>query len=209
MLVCFIKAILGGICVGIGGTVYLSTENHLAGAFLFSLGLLTIYTFGLNLYTGKVCYIPAKGRRFVPEVLVALIGNAVGTVGLGFLLRATKLQKLIPHTQELVTAKLSDTVLSTVVMAVLCGFLMSIAVLGYTKLTDGAGRYLVLVLPIMVFILSGFEHSIANLFYFSLAGMWSGKALLYIILVAAGNLMGGIILPLSERLLDNGQNKAC
>ena len=207
MLECFIRAILGGVCIGIGGVAYLSTENHVVGAFLFSLGLLTIYTFSLNLYTGKVCYIPAKGRRFVPEVLVALTGNAVGTVGLGCLLRATKLQKLIPLTQKLVAAKLADTVPSTVVMAVLCGFLMSIAVLGYAKLGDGFGRHLILVLPVMVFILCGFEHSIADLFYFSLAGMWGGKALLYIVLIAAGNLAGGVVLPLSDRLLENRKQR--
>ncbi len=208
MLACFIKAILGGMCISIGGVVYLSTESHVVGAFLFSIGLLTIYTFGLNLYTGKVCYIPAKGLRFLPEVAVVLAGNAVGTVGMGYLLGATKLAKLIPSTQEIVEKKLSDTIVSTFIVAILCGLLMSIAVLGYSKIKDGTGKYLVLVLPVMVFILSGFEHSVADLFYFSLARAWNAKALLYIIIIALGNLAGGVILPLAEKYLDVKQNNA-
>ena len=44
------------------------------------------------------------------------------------------------------------------------------------------------------FILCGFEHCIANMFYFSLAGMWSGKALLYILIMTLGNAVGDMVL---------------
>lgn len=195
-LECFIKSVAGGVCIGLGGVVYLSCGQPAVGAFLFSLGLLTIYTFDLNLYTGKVCYIPEKGARCLPELLMVLAGNTVGTVGLGFLLGATKLKRLMPHTQQLVAQKLSDTLPSTVVMAVLCGLMMSIAVLGFHRVKDGVGRYLILILPVMVFILSGFEHSIADLFYISFARAWSPKAALYLAVIAAGNLLGGVLLPM-------------
>ncbi len=200
MLHNFIKAIVAGLCISIGGVVYLSLESHIAGAFLFSIGLVTIYTFDLNLFTGKVCYLPEKGLRYLPEVAAVLAGNTLSTVGMGTLLRTTRLAKLVPYTQDMVSAKLSDTLGSTLIVAVLCGFLMSIAVLGYHKIKDGTGRYLVLILPVMVFILAGFEHSIADLFYYSFAGAWGAKALLYIILIILGNLAGGLILPLCGRV---------
>ncbi|MGL6221297.1 MAG: formate/nitrite transporter family protein, partial [Lacrimispora sphenoides] len=53
----FVNAIIAGIAISIGGVIYLTLENHIAGSFLFSIGLFTIYTFGFNLFTGKVCYI--------------------------------------------------------------------------------------------------------------------------------------------------------
>ena len=52
-----IKGIYAGILIGIGGTAYLAIENKIAGAFIFSLGLLTICIYSFNLYTGKIGYI--------------------------------------------------------------------------------------------------------------------------------------------------------
>lgn len=202
MLKSFFKSILGGIAISVGGVIYLSLENHIAGAFLFSLGLFTIYTFSLNLFTGKVCYIPNQKPSYLLEVGVVYLGNAVGTVGMGTLLRFTKLSRLVEHTQELVEGKLSDTIFSTLIMAILCGLLMCIAVIGFQTIKDSVGKHLALVLPIMVFILSGFEHSIADLFYFSLAGAWGGTAVLYSAVIAVGNMLGGMLLPWAIRCLD-------
>ncbi len=199
----FIKAVMAGIAISIGGTIYLTVENHIAGAFLFSIGLFTIYTFGLNLYTGKVCYIPNENPKFLLTVLIVLLGNAAGTVGMGYLYRGTKLVKLVEHTAEMVNLKLSDSIYSTFIMAIFCGVMMCIAVMGFQTIKDSVGKHLALILPIMVFILSGYEHSIADLFYFSLADAWNRKALIYIMVIAFGNLVGGSLLPLASRVLDN------
>lgn len=199
----FVKAVMAGIAISLGGTVYLTLENHIAGAFLFSIGLFTIYTFGLNLYTGKVCYIPNEKPKYLLTVLVVFLGNAVGTVGMGYLYRGTKMAKLVDHTQEMVNLKLSDSIYSTFIMAIFCGIMMCIAVIGFQTIEDSVGKHLALVLPIMVFILSGYEHSIADMFYFSLANAWSGKALLYIIVIALGNLVGGILLPFAFKVMDH------
>ncbi len=204
----FIKAVLGGVCISLGGAAYLSVENHIAGAFLFSLGLLTIYTFGLSLYTGKLCYIPNRPLGFLPELGIVLLGNAAGTAAAGYLLQTTRLSALMGPARLLVERKLSDSLWSAFVLAAFCGLLMSIAVLGYATSRDGVGRHLVLVLPVMVFILCGFEHSVADLFYVSMAGMWSLRATLFLLVVALGNLLGGVLLPLSARLLD-GKRLGC
>ncbi|BCN28877.1 formate/nitrite transporter family protein [Anaeromicropila herbilytica] len=208
MIKTFVKAILAGIAICLGGTIYLTLENHMVGAFLFSIGLFTIYTFGLNLYTGKVCYIPNEKPSYLLTVLVVYLGNAVGTIGTGYLLRHTKESKLIDHTVELVNGKLSDTLFSTFVMAFFCGVMMCIAVIGFQTIKDSVGKHLALVLPIMVFILCGFEHSIADMFYFSMADAWNAKALLYIVVIAIGNLVGGASLPLALRLTD-GEKLGC
>ena len=47
-----------------------------------------------------------------------------------------------------------------------------------------------------MFILSGFEHSIANMFYFSAAGIFSIEVVIYILVVISGNTVGAILLDL-------------
>ena len=51
-----------------------------------------------------------------------------------------------------------------------------------------------------VFILSGFEHSIADLFYFFAAGEWNGKGILFLLIVLLGNTVGGMLFPLLGKL---------
>ncbi|MDF2870532.1 MAG: formate transporter [Anaerocolumna sp.] len=196
----FIRAVMAGVAISVGGMIYLRAENHVVGAFLFSIGLFTIYTFGLDLYTGKVCMILNKPVKFLGTVLIVYLGNAVGTVGTGYILRVTKQSQYLEHASEVVAGKLADNLFSTFIMAIMCGLLMCIAVLGFMNIKDGVGKYLALILPIMVFILSGYEHSIADMFYFSFANVWGGKALLYINVIALGNLVGGCILPLVAKI---------
>lgn len=198
-----IKSILAGVAVGMGGIVYLSLENQIVGSFLFAIGLFTIYTFDFELYTGKICYIPNKAFGYLKYILLVFTGNTIGTVFMGYLMRGTKQAKLIDHVEEVVALKLSDTVYSTFIMAIFCGILMSVAVLGYKTIKDSMGKNLALILPIMVFILSGYEHSIANLFYFSFGNAWNSKAVLYIAIVAIGNLIGGAFIPFIIKVLDH------
>lgn len=200
----FINSIIAGIAISTGGVIYLTLENHIAGSFLFSIGLFTIYTFGFNLFTGKVCYIVNEKPSYLLTVLIVYIGNFAGTVGTGIVFRHTKLIRLVDHTRELVNIKLSDTLFSTFIMAVMCGIMMCIAVIGYQTIKDGIGRYLSLALPVMVFILSGYEHSIADMFYFTMGGSWSAKAFLYIAIISAGNLAGGSLIPLAKKYLNKG-----
>lgn len=197
----FIKAIMAGIAISVGGVIYLTLENHMVGSFLFSIGLFTIYTFGFNLYTGKVCYIVNNKPSYLLTVLTVYAGNFVGTVGMGYLFRHTKLSKIVDHTVELVHGKLSDTLFSTFIMAIMCGIMMCIAVIGFQTIKDSVGKHIALILPIMVFILSGYEHSVADMFYFSIANAWGAKAFLYIIVISLGNLVGGSLIPLAQKLL--------
>ena len=54
-------------------------------------------------------------------------------------------------------------------------------------------------LCVMVFILSGFEHCIADMYYFSAAGMWNGDTLVRTLWMTLGNSLGGFLLPLLGR----------
>lgn len=91
--------------------------------------------------------------------------------------------------------KMGDNPLSIFILAVFCGILMYIAVDGYKE----KGNPVILFLGVSVFILSGFEHCIANMFYFSLAGAWSVKAIVYLLIMTIGNSIGGILIPFVKK----------
>ena len=77
---------------------------------------------------------------------------------------------------------------------------MFIAVDGFKNNPHEIGKYIGVFMGVIVFILAGFEHCIANMFYFSVANMWSGKALLYLLVMSVGNACGGVIIPLCRQM---------
>ena len=176
----FRKGVLGGVMIAIGGTVYLSCESTYVGALLFAVGLFTILAFELKLFTGMAGYLPQW--QGMAEVW---LGNFVGTVFVGLALRFTRVA-IIERAVKICTIKLNDTPLSIFILAVFCGALMYIAV-DYFKRTKS---YLAIFLAVPAFILASFEHCIANMFYISLAGLWSGKAFLYLLIMTVGNAAG-------------------
>jgi len=48
---------------------------------------------------------------------------------------------------------------------------------------------------VMVFILSGYEHCIANMFYFTIAKAWSLNTVGYLAVMTLGNAVGGMFIP--------------
>ncbi len=193
----FVSSILAGICVAIGGTVFLSLESKVLGATLFTVGLFTICMFGLHLFTGKVCYVFERDLNYTIDLVFIWLGNFAGTGGVALLERMTRTgPALAEKATAICQVKLNDSLLSVFILAVFCNMLIYIAVDGYTKNPHEVGKYLALFLGVVVFILCGFEHCVANMYYFSIAGVWSGKTLLYLFLMTLGNAVGGVVFPL-------------
>ena len=92
-----------------------------------------------------------------------------------------------------------DSIVSLLVLGIFCGMLMFIAADGYKNIENQVGKVVVVFLPVMVFILSGFEHCIADMFYFSLAGDFSALMLKSLIVITVGNSIGGGLIPLARR----------
>ena len=202
-----------GLMIGIGGIVNLSCENRILGALLFSLGLFCIVQFQYGLYTGKVGYIIGRDRAYLAETFFTLLSNAVGaalTAGLVLLTRFANDTPvhgmdvaLMGRAQTTMETKLGDSLLSSFILAIFCGILMFTAVDGHRRCAakgNFIGGILLVVMPIMVFILSGFNHCVADLFYYFLAGCPDVlRALLYFPAVILGNMVGGILIPLLKR----------
>lgn len=206
----FIRAILAGICIAMGGVVFIQTtvssgaEFKWVGAFLFSVGLFTVLAYGFNLYTGKVGYILQNDRVFLAEVLVTIVGNLVGCLIVGYFFQFGMAETMC---QAKLDAFLSDDgtlpgVVDALAKGVMCGLLMYIAVDCYR--TKGSPLATFICVP--VFIMAGFEHSIADMFYFTSAMMWDLDSILFILVILLGNALGGIMIP-AYRLYVNGEKK--
>ena len=182
------KSIIGGFLIGFGGTVYLNMDNKIVASFLFGLGLFTIINFELNLYTGKIGYLSKENWK---EILLTLVGNFIGTNVFAFLVLQTRLaEKLKEAVAPAVELKLSDNLLSTFILGIFCGILMYIAVGTFKKLPNILGT-LAVFLCVAVFILAGFEHCVANMFFFALSSS-PADYLLPRLVTIAGNSLGGI-----------------
>lgn len=196
-----IRAFLTGIAIGIGGTVFLSCENKVVGAVLFGTGLFVILTFGFYLYTGKVGYIVENKLNYAGEVLLTWAGNFIGTFFMAILILSTRIAGIAEKAKAMCSVKLADNLWSIFVLAIFCGMLMFIAADGYKKIEHQVGKFLAIFLPVVVFILSGFEHCIANMFYFSIASAWSAKAFGYLAIMSLGNAAGGMMIPLCRKFM--------
>lgn len=199
----FVYGILAGISIAIGGTAFLSVESKALGALLFTVGLFTICTFGFSLFTGKVCYVFERDRDYAIDLPVIWLGNLCGTWLTAFVESQTRSgQALAEKAQALCRVKLADGILSILILAVLCNLLIFIAVDGYNKNPHELGKYLSLFFGVTVFILCGFEHCVANMYYFSMAGMWSVKTFGYLFVMTFGNAVGGVLIPVLRGRLD-------
>lgn len=193
----FIKSVLAGIMIGIGGTIYLSIDNKVVGASLFGIGLFMIVIYGFNLYTGKIGYLVDNFNfKYIKMLVITLIGNFIGTFFVGYILKFTRIYSLIHDKAKLlVNVKLDDSLISILILAFFCGILMYLAVNTYKENKD-ISKYLGVFLGVIVFILCGFEHCIANMYYFSVADIWSLKTLGYTGIMVLGNSLGSFIIPL-------------
>lgn len=192
----FFLAVLGGAAIGIGGIVYLSLEQKIIGALLFTAGLYTICLHGLNLYTGKVGYVIDQPPSYLADLLVIWAGNLCGTACAAFAIRQTRVQGISEKAAAMCETKLQDSFLSLFLLAVICGFLMYVAVDGYKD----SKNPLILFTGVSVFILCGFEHCIADMFYFSVSRTWSVRSFLCIAVITFGNSAGAVLIPLAKKL---------
>ena len=184
--------ISAGVLISIGGAVFLAlTENRYLGAIFFSVALICICFKGFNLFTGKVGFMIEKhDKQAWITLFTGLLGNLIGTLAFGLLL-SVGIPSLHTAAVNLCEAKLTQELWQTLIRALFCGILMYLAVSIFKEHKNAIG----IIFCIPVFILSGFEHSIADMAYFFTARTFTIDALLFLITVVVGNALGGILLP--------------
>lgn len=197
-----VNGISAGVLIAVGGSVFLACDNKYVGAVLFSVALLCICFKGYSLFTGKIGYIPQKhGKEEVSVLLLGLLGNTIATIVFGYLI-AYAIPNLGEKALTICSAKLEQEFFQTFIRAFFCGVLMYLAVSIYRDKNTALG----ILFGIPVFILSGFEHSIADIFYFSASGIVSLKAFGFLMTVVLGNAVGSMLLSVMTEY-SNGAKK--
>jgi formate/nitrite transporter FocA (FNT family) len=198
----FVLAIIAGFLIGIGGTIYLSTDSKVLGSLFFSFGLLFVVVYQFKLYTGLVGYMLDNDKKTNFQLLIIIIGNFIGTFTVGSILRLTRIAPALSNKAlALVNLKTNDTWYSILILAFFCGILMYLAVNTFYKAKTQDVKTIAIFLCVIVFAVSGFEHSIANMYYFTIANAWTLKASLYVVIMVIGNGLGSLFIPAVNKLI--------
>ena len=205
----FTFGVLAALAIALGAfsSLFLKTGNdaitQVLQAFIFTIGLFLICCLGFYLYTGKIGYILGAKKKFVIDLPIILIGNFAGAALFGytfyFLIQSGNLTTVAEALEKIYVIKAANAMTaegfgSLFIKGILCGMCVFLAVYLYANVKNPGFKYLGLILPIMAFVLCGFEHCIANVFYFSAANKWDANAVLNIVYVTVGNSIGSIIL---------------
>ena len=170
-------ATLASFLIGLGDYVLLKIGTPL-GAFLFALGLYGVCMLGANLFTGKCGFI-LEDKKWC-DLGIILITNLIAGWIIGWLFSLAD-----PAIHEAAVAKFNswDLSLGFFLRSVFCGMIMYIAVKCY-KLGSIWGVFI----GVPLFILAGFQHSIANVITAGAAVNWSWT----IPLCVVGNFVGSV-----------------
>ena len=224
----FILGIMAGIFIGIGAIAYQTATatiggslGKLVGACMFPAGLALVLIAGSELFTGNcLLVIPllekeVKFSGVLRNWVFVYLGNFAGSIILALLV-------VYSHTPSQVDGALLDTMMTVasgkvalsfgdaLLRGIICNMMVCLAVwmsfAGKTVPSKIIGLYF----PIMIFVLGGFEHSVANMYYLA-AGIFAngvygvgnaavnwGAALVNNLLpVTIGNIIGGALIGIT------------
>lgn len=186
-LIC--RALLSGILIGIGDMVNMLCPNKIVGALLFSLGLLAILHNQLYLYTGRIGMIWYT-KDFVADI-VKLVGGLVCNI-LGVLITVFLYSQVNPDFSgaiQTAMGRLNNIFPSECfVGGIFCGVMMTVAVIsakGKNKIVEA----IITIFCVMVFILAGFKHCIAN----APMLLYNGRNIINYFMMILGNSVGSIV----------------
>ena len=211
--------VLAGAFIGLGALMFTLvasdptlgfTATRLVGGLAFSLGLILVTVAGAELFTGNNMLAMAwadgcvSTRQLVRNWVVVCATNFVGAAGLALLVWLSGHPGLnggaVGETAiKIATAKAGLSLAEAFFRGVLCNVLVCMAVwmaLAGRSVTDKA---IAIVFPITAFVAAGFEHSIANMYFFPLAMLLGAPLSWYdfarnLVPVIAGNIVGGSVL---------------
>ncbi|MBK5252679.1 MAG: formate/nitrite transporter family protein [Peptostreptococcaceae bacterium] len=212
-------AVFAGMFVGLGShadiivmqTLGKTVDVGLAkliGAAVFPVGIMLVVIAGAELFTGN-CLISLavinkdeKLRNLIKNLTIVFFGNFIGSIVLAYMLANSGLYGPAVASKAIAIAneKISLSVSEAIIRGIFCNVLVVLAVWMQAGAKDISGKILAMWFPVMLFVLSGFEHSIANMYFIPLGIFlgaditWSQMWIVNIIPVTIGNIIGGAIL---------------
>jgi formate/nitrite transporter FocA (FNT family) len=194
------KSISAGILIGFAGFIYLNVGGVL-GSLLFSIGLILVCKFGLNLYTGKAGSVKLDILDWHVNLLglgKILVGNIIGTIIVSIFTH-----NLIDPSQIISVRSQSD-IYTAFILGIGCGVLMEFAVWGWKNAESKIEGMIIIMMCVTAFIMSGFYHCIADSYYYACSVInGNGMSLGVYLVTILGNFLGCNL----RRLLTKGEEK--
>jgi formate/nitrite transporter len=205
-----IMGIMAGVYISLGAQGFIvEYENLFLRAAVFPVGLMLIILVGGELYTGNCLMTFALLQRkicisdYMKTLLQVLLGNFVGSIIVVALLYNGGVYNSPVFSETIVNiarAKVNLTFYEALSKGILCNILVSLGVWFATTARDTTGKILGCWFPVMLFVLCGYEHVVANMFFLPMAAVLdlsittSSILVKNFIPVAIGNFIGGGIL---------------
>ena len=196
--------IFAGLAIGLGSLVYTVASTYLTSrggqifaSALFSVGLILVCTLGLQLYTGKVGVVFDDREKLKENAInlpVMLVGNAIGAFALGIICHFIFMN--VPAVADRILAiSIGKTSSTTVFLqGIFCGALVYIAIYFFKNLENYAMKIIGIITAVTLFVYCGFQHCIANMFYFGMAFNWNIDMLWNLLLVILTNSLGALLI---------------
>lgn len=218
-----VLGILAGLYIGFGGHADITIMqtcsgldvgiSKFMGGAVFPVGLLLVIVAGAELFTGNCLMTMAlvdkkiKLRQMLKNWGLVYLGNFIGSVILAAALVFAGAYKAGTPMAEtafsIATGKMTASVAQIMVKGIFANILVCLAVWMSFGAQDIMSKAIAIWFPVMTFVMLGFEHSIANMFFLPLAKFsgyditWAQMWLHNIIPSTIGNIIGGaIIIPL-------------
>ena len=195
--------IFAGLAIGLGSfaftivSAYLtSKEGVMFASMLFSIGLILVCVLGLQLYTGKIGVVFDNREKLAENAInlpIMLVGNAIGAFALGILCHFIFMN--VPDIATRIEAiSVAKTASKFVFLeGIFCGALVYIAVYLYKNLQNWGMKIIGIITAVTLFVYCGFQHCIANMFYFGMAFNWNIDMLWNLLLVILTNSIGALL----------------
>ena len=222
LLYSLLMGILAGMAIGFGGFLFILSTTYIKGdlgkaigALLFPIGLLMVCTFGLHLYTGKIGLVfeEKKDKVFYLSLPIMFIGNLIGSLIIGYIFLLLfkylfNVEDILLRAKAIANAKNTfnsfNDYLAIFLKSIFCGVCVYLAVKGFALNRLKVKGILILFFFIFLFVFAGFEHVVANMFYFTFGEGWlTWGAIFNILICLIGNSIGTIPGVLLVKLLTN------
>ena len=180
----FILGILAGAFIAFGAqasniaahTISDISTAKFIGGLIFPAGLMLVLMAGAELFTGNCLMVMALAEKQITMFqllrswLVVYLGNLAGSILVAFLISWSGQLNytaglLGGFTIKAAAGKISLTFTQAFVLGILCNWLVCLAVWTSFGAKDGISKAVCVFFPIWLFVASGFEHSIANMYY--------------------------------------------
>ena len=180
----FLFGIFAGLAIGLGSFVFTivsaylkTTPGLIFASALFSIGLILVCVLGLQLYTGKVGVVFDNREKLVENAInlpIMLVGNAIGAFALGILCHFifNNVPDIANRIGAIADAKIDYANHNVFLEGIFCGALVYIAVFLFKNLENWGMKIISIITAVTLFVYCGFQHCIANMFYFAMNFDW-------------------------------------